>query len=40
MSVILGICISYLLDLPTGATIVLVNAIFFCMAFTIKLIRG
>lgn len=39
-SVILGICMSYLFDLPTGATIVLVNAIFFCIAFTTRHVRS
>lgn len=35
-SVILGISISYLVDLPPGATIVMLNAIFFSLALTYK----
>jgi len=35
-SVILGITSSFLLDLPTGATIVMVNTLFFLLAFVYK----
>lgn len=35
-SVVIGISISYLADIPSGATIVLVNATFFGVALTIK----
>jgi len=35
-SVICGIIISFILDLPPGATIVMLNAIFFALAFTYK----
>jgi zinc transport system permease protein len=40
VSVISGIFLSFLFDLPAGATIVIVNAIFFSIAFTIRQIRG
>jgi zinc transport system permease protein len=33
LSVIIGIAVSFFLDLPTGATIVMLNAIFFALAF-------
>lgn len=33
LSVILGIFVSFLLNLPTGATIVYVNFVFFCIAY-------
>jgi len=36
LSLLLGIIISFLLDLPTGATIVMVNIIFFSISFLIK----
>jgi len=36
ISVILGITVSYILDLPPGATIVMLNAIFFALALTYK----
>jgi zinc transport system permease protein len=35
-SVIFGIFISYILDIPTGATIVIISSIYFMGAFTIK----
>jgi zinc transport system permease protein len=38
-SVILGIFISYYIDIPTGATIVLVNLAFFLISFVIKKIK-
>jgi len=34
--VLLGIIFSYILDLPAGATIVMLNAIFFALAFLYK----
>jgi zinc transport system permease protein len=39
LSVVLGICISFVADLPTGATIVLLNILFFVAAFTYKTLR-
>lgn len=36
MSVLLGISFSFILDLPTGATIVIINAFFFIVAFLYK----
>lgn len=36
VSVVFGIIISYILDIPTGATIVMLNAIFFTISFTYK----
>jgi zinc transport system permease protein len=36
ISVILGITFSFFLDIPTGATIVMINAIFFGLALLIK----
>jgi len=36
ISVLLGIIFSYILDLPAGATIVMLNAIFFALAFLYK----
>jgi ABC-type Mn2+/Zn2+ transport system permease subunit len=35
-SVILGVFLSFVLDLPTGATIVMLNGVFFVIFFTIK----
>ncbi|NCO88568.1 ABC transporter [Candidatus Roizmanbacteria bacterium CG2_30_33_16] len=35
-SVLLGICFSFFLDIPTGATIVMANALFFCLALLYK----
>jgi zinc transport system permease protein len=35
-SVLLGISSSFFLDLPTGATIVMINTVFFCMTFIYK----
>ena len=39
LSVVLGICISFAADLPTGATIVLLNILFFICAFIYKTLR-
>lgn len=36
LSVILGISLSFLLDLPTGATIVMINVVFFLLALSYK----
>ena len=36
ISVLLGISFSFLLDLPTGATIVMINILFFSLAFLYK----
>lgn len=36
ISVLLGITLSFLFDLPTGATIVMINALFFTLAFLYK----
>jgi ABC-type Mn2+/Zn2+ transport system permease subunit len=36
VSVLSGITFSFFLDLPTGATIVMINALFFGMAFMYK----
>ncbi len=36
LSVILGISFSFFLDLPTGATIVMINVVFFGLAFAYK----
>jgi len=36
LSVLLGIIISYILDLPAGATVVMINALFFALAFAYK----
>jgi len=36
VSVVFGIIISYILDLPPGATIVMLNAVFFALAFIYK----
>lgn len=36
ISVLLGITLSFFLDLPTGATIVIINALFFTLAFLYK----
>ena len=36
LSVILGICISFLSDMPTGAVIVIINFIFFIFSFSYK----
>lgn len=36
ISVLLGITLSFLFDLPTGATIVIINALFFTLAFLYK----
>ncbi|MFA6416787.1 MAG: metal ABC transporter permease [Patescibacteria group bacterium] len=36
LSVILGISFSFFLDLPTGATIVMINVVFFGLAFVYK----
>jgi zinc transport system permease protein len=38
-SVVIGISLSYLLDIPSGATIVLVNALLFGLAFIINKMR-
>ena len=38
-SVVVGISLSYLLDIPSGATIVLVNATLFGLAFGVKRLR-
>ncbi|WP_319371748.1 metal ABC transporter permease [uncultured Ilyobacter sp.] len=35
-SVVLGIFVSYILDIPTGATIVIINSIYFAEAFVLK----
>lgn len=40
VSVFLGITVSFFLDLPTGATIVLVNALFFGIVFLYKKLFG
>jgi len=40
MSVVLGICISFAADLPTGATIVLLNILFFIAAFIYKTLKS
>lgn len=39
LSVFIGVFVSYLADLPTGATIVLINFAFFVLTFIIKKIR-
>ncbi|MBF0216860.1 MAG: metal ABC transporter permease [Candidatus Omnitrophica bacterium] len=39
-SVILGIFISYVLDLPSGAVIVMVNFVFFTAAFLYRRVKG
>jgi len=39
-SVIIGIFASYVLNLPSGATIVMVNFLFFVIAFSINRIKG
>lgn len=36
LSVLIGVFTSFAYDLPTGATIVIVNAIFFVICFVIK----
>lgn len=36
LSVIIGIAVSFFLDLPAGATIVMLNAVFFALAFIYK----
>ena len=36
ISVILGITLSFFLDLPTGATIVMINVLFFGLAVAVK----
>lgn len=36
VSVFMGITLSFILDLPTGATIVAVNAVFFCLTIFFK----
>lgn len=40
LSVILGIFISFVINLPTGATIVILNFIFFAIAFVCKNLRS
>ncbi len=40
VSIVFGIIISYILDIPPGATIVMLNAIFFALAFTYKKIAA
>lgn len=40
ISVLVGIVFSFLLNLPTGATIIIINFIIFSATFTIKKIRG
>lgn len=40
ISVILGIISSFFLDLPTGAVIVMLNFLFFCLAFIISKVTG
>ena len=40
VSVLIGISLSYAYNLPTGASIVLVNAVFFMAAFLIRKIRA
>lgn len=40
VSVVIGISLSYIYNLPTGASIVLVNAVFFLLAFVIRRIRA
>ncbi len=40
LSVILGITLSFFLDLPAGATIVMINALFFTLAFLYKKLPG
>ncbi|MCX5805820.1 MAG: metal ABC transporter permease [Proteobacteria bacterium] len=40
LSVVIGICISFAADLPTGATIVLLNILFFICAFIYKTLRS
>jgi len=37
-SVVMGISLSFFLDIPTGATIVLINVLLFLAAFTVKLL--
>ena len=39
LSVILGTFISYILNFPTGATIVIINGLFFILFFIIKRIK-
>jgi zinc transport system permease protein len=39
LSVLIGVFVSYLADLPTGATIVLINFAFFVLTFIIKKMR-
>ena len=39
MSVFMGITISFFMDLPAGATIVLCNAAFFAAALLFKMVR-
>jgi zinc transport system permease protein len=39
LSVVLGVLISFAADLPTGATIVLINFLFFLIAFTARTFR-
>lgn len=40
LSVILGVLLSYILNFPTGATIVIINSIFFVLFFMTKSIKG
>jgi zinc transport system permease protein len=40
LSVVTGICISFAADLPTGATIVFLNILFFIAAFIYKALRS
>lgn len=40
MSVVIGVFISFIANIPTGATIVVVNFIFFCFAFILGRLKG